>query len=355
MRWVERLRRVLEGPSGPATVLTEECLVGRLQSGAARLGCGEYIASEEPVILSNIYTNLLLDRFRRKIATMEELHAEVSGDWNRSIYMMYFRTLADKANQSNYLELARRVPYHTVMRERLVPHSAEAMLFGASGLLALFTPDNDYIRNLQWQFEHLAAKYDIRPMSAAVWEIADVRPANNPILRIAQAAEFLRQELQLTERIFACNTEEDVRRQFCCEAPPFWNTFHLSVRKEPDGSGRTIRTILNNGEDNRPKRIGAFKANIIGINLVAVMQFAYGSGTGNESLRNRALSLMEQLPAEDNRYTRAWRNSAGPEPANAFESQALLQLATEYCAVHRCKECPIGRRLIHRLCHNNAQ
>ena len=87
---------------------------------------------------------------------------------------------------------------------------------------------------------------------------------------------------------------------------------------------------------------------IIGINLVSVLQFAYGSYTGREALRDSALTLLERLPAEDNRYMRCWQG-AGVKVRNAFESQALLQLATEYCPAKRCAECPVGRRILKTL------
>ena len=87
---------------------------------------------------------------------------------------------------------------------------------------------------------------------------------------------------------------------------------------------------------------------IIGINLVSVLQFAYGSYTGREALRDSALTLLERLPAEDNRYMRNWRNT-GVMIRNAFESQALLQLATEYCPAKRCTECPVGRRILQSI------
>ena len=87
---------------------------------------------------------------------------------------------------------------------------------------------------------------------------------------------------------------------------------------------------------------------IIGINLVSVLQFAYGSYTGREALRDSALTLLERLPAEDNRYMRGWHD-AGLTPRSAFESQALLQLATEYCAAKRCAECPVGRRILQSI------
>ena len=63
-----------------------------------------------------------------------------------------------------------------------------------------------------------------------------------------------------------------------------------------------------------------------------------------QQARDSALSLLERLPSEDNRFMRAWSGEGVPI-RNAFESQALLQLATEYCARTRCAECPVGRRI----------
>ena len=151
-------------------------------------------------------------------------------------------------------------------------------------------------------------------------------------LRLAQAAEYFAQDEFIKERAMACRTEEDVRRLFCIEAPSYWRTHHVPGAES----------------DESPKRNGTFKANIIGINLVAVLQFAYGRYTGSERLRASALPLLDRLPAAATRYMRAWP-AAGVRPRNAFESQALLQLATEYCAARRCAECPVGRRIAKSL------
>ena len=150
--------------------------------------------------------------------------------------------------------------------------------------------------------------------------------------RLAQAAAFFMQDEFVMDRAMACRSEEDVRKLFCIEASDYWRTHHI-----PGTAG-----------DESPKRLGTFKANIIGINLVAVLQYTYGSYTGNERLRDCSLALLERLAAEDNRYMRDWRAS-GIAPRNAFESQALLQLATEYCAAKRCEECPVGRRILRSL------
>lgn len=308
-------------------------LMERLEAGAgaATCPCGGYLASLDGLQRTAICTSLIFDRLERKMRTVNALRQEASDNWNQTFYLLYFRTLGDRKNQEAFLSLARLVPYKVVLRERLAPHAVEAMLLGASGLLDLYRHD-EYTLDLRRAFEYLAAKYDIRPMDAAAWQLGKIRPANHPVLRIAQAAEFFAQDEFMMDRTMACRTEEDIRRLFCAETSSYWRTHYL-----PGDRG-----------DEHPKRIGAFKANIIGINLVAVLQFAYGSYVGSESLRGNALSLLERLPAEENRYVFRWAD-AGIRPHNAFESQALLQLSTEFCPSARCRACPVGRHMLLKL------
>ena len=284
-------------------------MLNRLQAGAGTYACGGYLAGLGSLQRSEICTALLFSRLERKMRMVDALREEASENWNQTFYLLYFRTLGDRRNQEAYLSLARRVPYKVVLRERLAPRAVEAMFFGASGLLTLY-PHDAYTLDLARDFEYLAAKYDIEPLDAGVWELDEIRPANHPVLRLAQAAEFFIQDEFVMERAMSCRTEEDIRRLFCIEASAYWRTHH----------------IPGIASDEHPKRLGAFK----------------------ETLRDSALTLLERLPAEDNRYMRNWRNT-GVSIRNAFESQALLQLATEYCPAKRCTECPVGRRILQSI------
>lgn len=302
-------------------------LIERLQASAGSYACGGYLSSLAPLQRSEIFTSLLFDRLARKMRLVEQLHAEAAENWNQTFYLLYFRTLGDSLNQQAYLTLARRVPYKIVLRERLAPHAVEAMLFGASGLLDLYRHDT-YTLDLRRTFEHLAAKYDIEPMQADEWQLAEIRPANHPVLRLAQAAEFFIQDEFVMGRAMACRNEDDVRQLFCIEASTYWRTHYIPGAES----------------DEQPKRLGWFKANVIGINLVAVLQFAYGTYTGRDALRDNALALLENLGAEKNSIIQGWSN-AGVLPANAFDTQALLQLTNEYCRPIHCAQCPVGRRI----------
>ncbi len=313
----------------------------RLQAGACKYACGGYLTGLEPLARHEVCTALVFDRLGRKMRMVGELHAAAGENWNETFYRLYFRTLGDRLNLRVYLRLAGLVPYKAILRERLTPHAVEALLLGASGLLSL-CPDDEYTSDLRATFAHLSAKYGIDAMQPGEWTLDGLRPANHPVLRLAQAAAFFAQDQFVMARTLACRTEADIRKLFCIDAPDYWQK-HCAA---------------NEG----PRRLGAFKAHIIGINLVAILQFAYGSYTGKEAMRDNALTLMEQLPAEENRYVSAWSNR-GFNPRNAFETQALLQLATEFCMPGandpgpaarrseppRCNVCPVGRRILHAV------
>lgn len=302
-------------------------ILNRLHAGADGQACGKYLAALSSLHRSELYTALLFDRFEYKMNLVEELRKLAADNWNQTFYLLYFRTLGDRQNQGAYLELAQRLSYKTVLRERLAPLAIETMLIGASGLLTRYAHDK-YTLDLARNFEYLAAKYDIVPMEFEAWNLEKIRPANHPLLRLSQAAEFFAQDEFVMERAMACRNEADIRRLFCIEASTYWRTHHIPGCQSEEKS----------------KWLGAFKANIIGINLVSVLQFAYGSYTGRESLRENALSLLERLPAETNTLLTAWRQGGCPAPRNAFESQALIQLSRFYCPEKLCEACAVGRR-----------
>ena len=306
-------------------------MLNRLQAGAGTYACGGYLAGLGSLQRSEICTALLFSRLERKMRMVDALREDASENWNQTFYVLLFRTIGDVTNRDAFLTLARRVSYRMVLRERASLHAVEAMLIGASGLLDNYR-DDAYTRSLKQDFDYFSRKYEIAPMTGAEWNLRDIRPANHPLLRIAQLAAFLASNDFLIDRLVECRTAEEVRRLFSAEASDYWYTHYI-----PATPTREL-----------PKRIGRMKSDLLGINLVSLIQYAYGAYNGNERLRERAFALLEAIPAEENRFMRRWR-LYDLHPANAFQSQALLQLATEYCDRRRCAECPVGRRRLAAL------
>ncbi len=274
----------------------------------------------------DLYTTLSFERLLRKTADLKRLFHKTGSNWNTLLYLMLFRTMSDSHNRETYMELARRVPYDRILRERPSVLRIEAMLFGAAGLLEGCREDA-YIIELRAEFDHLKHKYEIEPLDTEAWQLGNIRPANHPRLRLAEMAAFLCSNEFLMERVLACRTREDIWRLFGVEASQYWSSYY-----NPSATA-----------DHTTKRLGQEKASLIGINTVAVLQYLYGEVNSKEELQRSAVGLWESLPPEENVYTKRW-SYAGIAPANAFESQAQLQLSTEYCRPKRCEECPLRTR-----------
>lgn len=302
--------------------------INKLKSGASYYACGAYLAKLDEIHRLEIYNTLGFERLERKNNDIKTFLEQSNSNWAQTFYLMLLRTLGGMDNKEPFTCLAQRVPYAVILRERLSPHNIEALLIGASGLLGLY-PHDEYILNLKRDFVYLSTKYSIEPMEASQWRLTKIYPNNHPILRLSQITTLLASTPHIMDRMLECRTGDDVYSLFSTRTQTYWLTHYL-----PAKSSQSVT-----------KSMGRTKTDLLAINLVVQMQFAYSAYTNSEILRQRALSLLENIPAEKNSIITQW-NSYGKIARTAYDSQALLQLAFEYCRHHRCEECPVGRRII---------
>lgn len=301
-----------------------EQLLRGWEAMAPDFGCHDLLYRLDPLERCNLYNELAFSRLERKQKALMELFGEQDCNWPLALFRMVLRTVGDLQNREAYMELGRRLSYSCLLRERNSVVGVEALLFGTASLLE-GCRDDEYTRLLRTEFEHLRHKYRIEPMDPARWRIHYLRPANHPRLRLAQIAALVMHPDFCVEKLIECRTVLDIERIFALEASQYWSSYYNP----------------SSAVDHTTKRLGRDKAHSLGINLVAVLQFAYGRHMGRDELVQRALDLWESLPAEQNRYTRIWEYAT---PLNAFESQAQLELAREYCEKSLCRQCPLAKR-----------
>lgn len=306
--------------------------INRLKAGASHFGCGAYLSRIGTLRRLTIYNTLGFERLKRKYEDIKQFFVESDQNWQQTFYIMLLRTIGGMDNKLPFTTLAHRVPYAAILRERMVPQNIEAMLIGASGLLELY-PHDEYILNLKRNFSYLATKYSIQAMGPEEWKLTKIYPNNHPILRLSQIATLLTHTNDIMDRMLSCRSGDDVHKLFNSETLPYWSNHYTPA----SDNHRTVT-----------KRIGRTKSDLLAINLVAQMQYAYGDYINNDTLRSRAISLLEDLPAENNSIIAQWK-SYGPLAQTAFDSQALLQLSFEYCRHQRCEECPVGVSILNEL------
>ena len=288
-----------------------------------RISCRNIILNSDPQQLYSVFYKVAQERLERKHNDILKIYDQSLKDWNQTSYQILLKMMDIGVNKAAYQRLAQVIPYRILLREVTSPHAVESLLLGGSGLLSLYD-DDEYTLAIKEEWNHLACKYELSPMRLTDWNLARVRPYNHPVLRLAQLATLLHSKEFLVNRIIACRTPEDVVELFSVEAPEYWNDHFI-----PAVESRNI-----------PKRLGKEKALILGINLVVPIQIAYSYNIGKHELRESAEQLLLAIPAENNRYTNPWQ-TAGVPLENAMASQAVIQIATEYCQKDRCNECPL--------------
>ncbi|MGN6421658.1 MAG: DUF2851 family protein, partial [Pseudobacter sp.] len=139
--------------------------------------------------------------------------------------------------------------------------------------------------------------------------------------------------LHTTEHMFQqlleTDTPEPLRSWLNVTAFSFWDYHYTLKEKAPP----------------RPKHLGEQFTDNIMLNTIIPVLFAYGCWKGEQQYKDRAIQWLQHLPAEQNAVLNKFR-LMGATTVSAFESQALLELKTQYCDRKRCLDCAIGNSLI---------
>lgn len=266
--------------------------------------CQSHLASIPNIILKDWQTALATQRMQTKASRVYDLIENGKESWQEALYVIFARSLGTGLNSDTFERLARSLPYNYLLKHLDDPFQVRALLLGQAGLIA-HSEDK-----MQQEYNFLRAKFQLTPLPAYLWKMAKFRPQAAPNVRIEAFATILTTHRKLFSEII--------------EAPD------ISV----------LQRILY-----IPYKIGLQTTNSIIINAIVPILIAYGQWKTEEEYCERAIAILEAIPAESNKYINYWI-SAGIPIRNAFDSQAMLQLYREYCEPHKCINCRIGCWLI---------
>jgi len=274
------------------------------------------------------YDNLLIERLTEKAAIIEEELIKTGNDLQEVFYRKLARNFGFKTNSLAFEILASKIPLKLLSKHKNELNQIEALLFGASGLLDKSFSDK-YPNELLTEFSFLKEKYGIHSMDEKLWKFMRMRPSNFPTIRISQFSNLIYKSSALISRILESDKLSHVVNLLKVSASAYWTDhFRFEVKSE-----------------SRKKLLGVASINLIVINTIVPYLFVYGKRSHDESLIQKAVNWLEQINSENNSITRQF-SKIGIKPANAMQSQALIQLKNEYCSKKRCLECRIGHELL---------
>jgi hypothetical protein len=207
----------------------------------------------------------------------------------------------------------------------------DALLFGQSGFLDELIAEDDFYNTLKKEYVHLAQKHNLKPLEKHQWKFMRLRPNNFPTIRIAQLSSLLNTRHALFSDIISVTNIPGLKALLNSEASAYWSDHFRFNIKIKSGS--------------KPKRLGETAKELIILNTIAPLLFAYGKHTNTESYCNRAFEFLEKLAPENNSILNRWK-TFNIEAENAFQSQSLIYLYKNYCVLKKCLSCSVGHKIL---------
>ena len=296
--------------------------------------CYKIIPDLAPLTIHAWLAALQTERLEQKTLAIKKRAELCGGSWEDAYFITLARNYGFGINGEAFELWAQHVPLNAVGKHRDDVFQIEAIFMGQAGLLELASiPERyqaaalneGYFAKLRQEYQYLAHKFSMTPMSYTPWNFLRLRPQNFPHIRISQLANLYYEQKAGLSKLMECETIDQLRQLLQTHVTPYWETHFLFGAESPRSR----------------KYTSVSSANLQIINTAIPMLFAIGRHRQKEELCDRAFDLLEQLKAEDNYIIRMWKQ-CGLNVQTAGDSQALIQLKKEYCDRKDCLRCRVG-------------
>lgn len=297
----------------------------------AWIPCEKFLQEADNFIVVNWLNRLLVERLENKTGEILKFYKYFDNSWEQTFYYFLARNFGFKVNASPFALLAQNTPYKILARHKNDLTQIEALLFGQAGLLNEASFKDAYPSLLKREYDFLRHKYELKPMEGSLWKFGKLRPPNFPTIRIAQFARLIHVSENLFRKITDKTSVKDISSLFHVQCSPYWDNHYR----------------FDKSSEKKDKNLGKAAIENIIINTIVPLKFVYGSESMRPEIKDQAINLITELPAEKNTIINQWIKT-GIKPENAGEGQALLELKKYYCTPKKCLQCAIGHHLVRK-------
>lgn len=299
------------------------------QSKMKWINCEADFKNVDDLIISQWLERLYIERLEEKSKRIVSLLESSNNNWEEVLFKLLAKNFGLKVNGDAFFSLSSSFEFAVVRKCRNNPIQLEALFFGQAGLLNSAV-ENAYFLSLDKEYQFLRQKFNLENRTVIPVQFFRLRPPNFPTIRLSQLAMLYHEHSNLFSRIITSKSLEDLYALFEIGTSPFWFN-HYTFQKESKPS---------------TKKLTKGFMDLLLINTVVPLKFCYDRYLGN-SQSDANLSLIQQLQAETNGIVSAY-NNLKPVAFTAMDSQALLQLKSEYCEKNKCMKCAIGNWILTR-------
>lgn len=303
--------------------------IEKLFSKKSWINCEDSLSKVSDFTWFSWKESLFLERLEIKSKLVYQVFENCDKDWEATFFILLAKNFGLNINGNAFFEIARSIPFTIVRKESFEMKQLESLFLGRANLLNEDFQD-EYANELKKIWKYQKSKYNLTELKIIQVQFYKLRPDNFPTIRLAQLASLYIASKNLFDRITRISTFEELKEIFNIQVSTYWQS-HYNFDK---GSKKRHVKLTNNFIE------------LIAINSIVPIQFAYGKYNGKENLEEH-LKLMYSLNAESNIIIKRFEEF-GIDVKDALDSQALLQLKNEYCNFQKCLKCKIGVELLQK-------
>lgn len=288
-----------------------------MDSAWATIPCYQSLLLNASLLTQGWRDALLLQRMACREEAIQQLLRITKQNWAEAFYITLAHNFGFHTNSLPFETMALQTPLAYLLKHRNSLFQVTAMLLGQSGLLSELCVKSDEEVALLSEYRFLQKKFGLQPINAVMWKHGRLRPQNAPERRIRQFAQLICQSEWLFSEMLVQPTVNSLRQLFSL----------------PAVTSPSLSPI---------PAIGKKSVDILLINTLLPYRYAYALAHNDNHGAQMALTLMQQIPAEDNTIIRQWR-LLGQQVRTAADTQALIHLYQHYCQNERCIHCEVGQ------------
>ncbi|MFN2261247.1 MAG: DUF2851 family protein [Psychroflexus sp.] len=293
------------------------------------INCENSISEVDDFKISTWLERLYIERLEAKNTLILDFLEQSSNNWDEVCFKMLAKNFGLNINGQSFLQMANSLDFKVVNKLSENQFQLEALFFGMSGILNK-NHDDVYFEDLKKEFQFLKQKFQLTSEENIQVKYFRLRPDNFPNIRLSQLAMLYSKKQHLFSKLIQSKTLKNIYEILDVSASNYWDT-HYNFGKE---------------SKMRPKKLSQNFKDLLIINTLIPLKFAYSKYKGQTNFEEDIYPFISALKSEKNSITKGFSKLKPKISENALESQALIQLKTNYCDLYKCMKCQIGIDLI---------
>ncbi|MBU2939636.1 DUF2851 family protein [Lacinutrix sp. C3R15] len=291
------------------------------------INCENDFATVDDFVVNNWLERLYFERLERKSADIAQLLQTSKNNWEAVLFKMLAKSFGLKVNGDAFLSFASSIDFTVVQKLQSKQRSLEALFFGQADLLNLDKQDLYYLA-LKKEYLFLKQKFGLSNQAVTPLQFFRLRPPNFPTIRISQLANLYSAQTNLFSKIINAKNIEEIYALFAVGTSAYWQTHFTFGKTSKESKKRITKAFID----------------LLIINTIVPIKFSYAKQQGKD-IDDVIIRIINQISSEKNSIVTKFQE-LHPVATSAMQSQALLQLKTQYCEKNKCLQCAIGNVLL---------